>query len=158
MTLVETVTVGSGGAASIEFTNIPQTGKDLLVLCSLRTTAGSGFFGPDVKLNSTSFTNARSIQGDGSAAASYAGAAISIPGTNITANTFNSMAFYISNYTSSAAKSGSLDTIAENNSTNARQEINALLWSTVTTAVTSFTIDSAGTLAQYSSVSLYLVS
>ena len=41
MTLVSTTTVPSGGAASIEFTNIPQTGKDLLLVCSLRQTTGS---------------------------------------------------------------------------------------------------------------------
>lgn len=32
--LIQTVTVGSGGASSIEFTNIPQTYRDLMILMS----------------------------------------------------------------------------------------------------------------------------
>ena len=36
-TLIETITVGSGGASSIEFTGIPQeTGADLVVRLSAR--------------------------------------------------------------------------------------------------------------------------
>ena len=34
--LISTITVGSGGAASIDFTSIPQTYTDLLVKISLR--------------------------------------------------------------------------------------------------------------------------
>ena len=34
---LSTVTVGAGGAASIDFTSIPSTYTDLQILCSLKT-------------------------------------------------------------------------------------------------------------------------
>jgi hypothetical protein len=39
--LIETVTVGAGGAASIEWTGIAGTGQDLLVVFSLRCTTSN---------------------------------------------------------------------------------------------------------------------
>jgi hypothetical protein len=41
MDLVSSVTVGSGGVSSIEFTNIPQSGKDLCLITSLRVSDGN---------------------------------------------------------------------------------------------------------------------
>ena len=41
-TLIASSTAGSGGAAYIEFTSIPNTYTDLLVMLSLRTAGGGG--------------------------------------------------------------------------------------------------------------------
>ena len=41
MQLIEHIEVGSGGAASIEFTGIDQTGQDLLLKVSSRNSADS---------------------------------------------------------------------------------------------------------------------
>ncbi len=42
MQLIETIEVGAGGAASIEFTSIPQDGVDLLLMVSARTDRNVG--------------------------------------------------------------------------------------------------------------------
>ena len=44
MVKLQTVTVGSGGASSIDFTNIPQTYTDLKIVLSARTNRASQTF------------------------------------------------------------------------------------------------------------------
>ena len=164
MTLVSTTTVGSGGAASIEFTNIPQTGKDLLVKLSLRGTSQANIF---VRVNNDSGSNysRRQLQGSGasvsttdSTGATYWNTGFQSKDTD-TANTFGSMELYLSNYTSSANKSGSVDSVNENNATTAYQHILALSWGQ-TTAISSIQIYNfdTSTFVQHSTASLYIVS
>ena len=164
MTLVSTVTVGSGGAASIQFTNIPQTGKDLLVLVSGRTNTNSSTGSIVMDLNGNT-TNANypmkamtgtgsSILNDGSAQRTP----IEIAGNTSTANTFGNGLAYISNYTSTTNKSISVDSVGENNATSARQTILAASFTT-SSAITSITLNGAGdTIAQHSTASLYIIS
>lgn len=156
MTLVSSVTVGAGGASSIQFNSIPQTGKDLLALVSVATTAGAGFWVAYIVLNGNYRTQSRGIQGDGSAVGSYSGDVYSVPGTS-TANTFGSSSVYIPNYTNSSAKIMSIDNVTERNATNSNQEFSALTYSTTTSGITSLSLEGAGTLSQYSKISLYLI-
>lgn len=156
MTLVSSITVGSGGASSITFTNIPQTGKDLLAYVSVRTTEGLGYWSASITLNSQGSTLARGIQGDGSSVAAFGSNVLSVPGTNETA-TFGSTYVYVANYTSSSAKSLWLDNVTERNATNANQEIGSNFYGNTTSAVTSFALSGAGTLAQNSIISLYII-
>jgi len=51
-TLISSVTVGSGGAATMTFSSIPQTYTDLLVRVSARNTSTSGS-GLNMRFNST---------------------------------------------------------------------------------------------------------
>ena len=70
MNLVSTVTVSSsGGATSIEFTGIPQTGKDLLILFQHRGTA-SGSYWATLETNGVGAMQYRNLNGSGSTAAS----------------------------------------------------------------------------------------
>jgi hypothetical protein len=163
--LIQTITVGSGGAASIEFTSIPQTGTDLLVVFSIR----SSFSGVDgdligMQLNADTTTanyGFRYLYGQGGSAASvtfsanYVHAGFGAP-TGVTANTFGNGQVCIPNYTASTAKSFSTDTVYENNETTAYQNIAASKW-TGTAGITSIKLFSANsaTIAQYSSASLY---
>lgn len=163
MTLVSTVTLGSS-ASSIDFTSIPQTGTDLLVVFSIRSTdATANHF---VRFNSDSGSNYghRRLRGDGSSASSQyqdPSSQVFIPNaasmSSDTANTFSNGSVYISNYTSSVAKSVSADSVAENNGTTAGQAIVAARWSG-TAAITSLSIIHNGaTFAQYSTASLYTI-
>jgi hypothetical protein len=156
-TLINSTTVGSGGAASITFSSIPSTYTDLLVKLSVRSDT-TGYTNYYLKLNSTNPTQ-MALVGTGSSASSnttnyqYANAG----GT--TANTFTNTEFYIPNYTSSNAKSVSTDETVENNATAARDELYAGLYSSVTSAVTSITItDIYGSWVQYSTAYLYGIS
>jgi hypothetical protein len=153
-----TVTVGSGGAASIDFTSIPSTYTDLQLVYSARCVSG-GPAGILLTLNgSTSSFTARYLRGDGSSASSstfnrYVGAA---NGSGDTASSFSSNAVYIPNYAGSTNKSYSVDSVTENNGTTAYQTMIAGLWSN-TSAITSLslTVDASLTFAQYSTASLY---
>jgi hypothetical protein len=164
MTLVSTVTVGSGGAASIEFTSIPATGKDLLVVLSGRLSTTNGNVNLTVNNSGTGYSS-RYLRGSGSAVVSASFSAQSVfyteqalTGTGETANTFSNNGFYFSNYTSSSAKSFSVETVTENNATEAYQVIQAGAWSG-TDSISSIKLAApSGTLVQHSSASLYIIS
>lgn len=166
MQLIESKTLGSA-QASIEFTNIPQTFTDLLLVMSLRSNrSGSAYTNAKIGFNnSTANYSVRSLIGRTSVV-SVNGLTDSIlpfgcPGAATTANTFGSVTIYIPNYQASSAKSVSLDGSVENNSSGTDEfenRIDAGLWND-TTAISSIqigirTLDSAN-FVQYSSASLY---
>jgi hypothetical protein len=163
MTLVSTVTVGSGGASSVEFTSIPQTGKDLLLLVSGRHSTTTKQL--QLRFNSDSASNYsfRLLEGDGANAgiagltANHARIPCSI--STDTANTFGNTAAYVSNYTSSANKSFSIDGVSENNATTAYQSLLAYTWAN-SAAISSIQVlpNSGQTVAQHSTISLYIIS
>lgn len=159
ITLVSTITVGSGGAASIQFTGIPQTGKDLMLMLSIR--ASSSTAAATLTFNNTNAPS-RVLHGDGSSVFSYGPAdgfgALYIPISNSgnTSNTFGSANVLVANYASTTShKSISSDGVSENNAIAAVQQIGA---STIpaNTAVTSILINTS--VAQHSTASLYIVS
>jgi len=159
MTLVSTVTVGAGGAASIDFTSIPQTGTDLLILVSqARNDGSSGAFISQVNGASTPTSTNKRLYGTGSSVVSDGPtnpSNWSVPDwTSETTNTFGSVQIYIPNYTSAANKSITTDYVTENNGTGARQGIQAGLLS-VASAITSLTL--GGAYVQYSTASLYTI-
>jgi hypothetical protein len=155
------VTVGSGGAASIDFSSIPTTYTDLVLKVSARLTAAVDFGSLSIAFNgSTSSFTTRILQGDGSSAVSatltnFGGG---VGGTLLTANTFNNVEIYIPNYAGSLNKSFSSDAVVENNATAARDTLVAGLWSN-TAAINQITLTSAsGNFVQYSTAYLYGVS
>ena len=164
MTLVSTVTVGSGGAASIDFTSIPQTGTDLLVVLSAKATGAGGDYVATMKFNGlTTNRSSRYLSGNGTNAVSGTSTLLRIgvvSGTGWTANTPSNTQIYIPNYAGSSNKSVSIDAVAENNGTDGSQIIEAGLWSS-TAAITQITLDLAlyggVNFAQYSTASLYTI-
>lgn len=161
MTLVASSVVGAGGAASIEFTGIPQTGTDLLVVLSGRdtTTNGAAIIQFNNDATATNYTR-RYLFGDGASAGTSSANSFAyalIPRSDTTASTFGNSSFYVPNYQGAANKSFSIDSVSENNASTAYQEIWAAIWAN-TSAITAVKLTkSAGTFAQYSSASLYLV-
>ena len=162
---IATVTVGSGGAANIEFTSIPQTYTDLKILFSIRdATANNGVVKITFNNSSTGYT-ARQLWGSGSSVGSdtnytgggtYYGTEGSSAPSNATASTFSNCELYIPNYTSSNNKSISADSLNENNATLAYPSLSAGLWSN-SAAITSIKITqySGSNFAQYSTATLY---
>jgi hypothetical protein len=160
--LIETKTL-TVAAASIEFTSIPQTFTDLIVFSSLRSSRASTVEIVKLEFNTvtTGYTY-RELVADGSTVAtsngSYTRFAL-IPGTSNTANTFSNDINYIPNYTSSAAKTFSTDSVNENNATgqfSAYLNIVANAW-TGTGAITSFKLSNffSSNFIAGSTVSLY---
>jgi hypothetical protein len=166
MQLIETVTVGSGGASSIEFTSIPQDGTDLVLLVSGRVpTISIAGWSIGVRFNGDTGSNYSftRLRGTGSsvdtAAFTFDYLQINTVGGGATANTFNNSQTYIANYTSANTKSISQDAVNENNATASIQDIRAILWNN-TAAITSLTVfDTTGSdpIGQHSTISLYKV-
>lgn len=164
---IQTVTVGSGGAASIDFTSIPQTYTDLKIVSSLRVTydGGNSWIDGIVTFNgSTSGYSERFLYGDGSTVGSASQSSTGLKwaafavDSGATASVFSNNELYIPNYTSSNNKSVSSDSVTENNGTVAQQSLHAGLWSN-SAAITSVTLTPGfGSFVQYSTATLYGVS
>lgn len=155
------VTVGSGGAASIDFTSIPSTYTDLVLVTSLRSTAD--VVSASLKFNgaTTNRTN-RMVYGTGSGTGSEPGTTIyaygNVNASARTANTFCNATYYITGYAGSTAKSLSIDAVEENNGTLAFGSLVASLWNS-TAAITQITLTpDLGNFAQHSTAYLYGVS
>ena len=165
MTLISTVTVGSGGAASLDFTSIPQTATDLVLVMSLRDNRTDTASPVGLKINGVTTNRTvrilQSANGGGAftESATYEWVGFGAGG-NTTSNTFGNGIVYIPNYAGSTNKSISADWGTENNSsaTAALDGIFAGLWSS-TAAITSLTITCplATLFSQYSTASLYSV-
>ena len=154
--LIAAITVGSGGAASMDFTSIPSTYTDLVVKLSGRATSAGVFADTRITLNST-VGSSKMLEGSGSSAASYPVSWIYAPqdGDTATANTFGNAELYIPNYTSTNNKSISVDSVLESNATTAYSVFGAGLV-TLTAAVTSIQIyTTSQTWKQYSTAYLY---
>lgn len=160
-TLIASSTVGSGGAADIEFTSIPATYTDLSVSLSVRASTAAELYAT-VNGTTSGYTN-RHIQGNGASASSgtYQTARYFLGEANwstFTANTFSSQNLYLPNYAGSNAKSLSVDSVTENNATTAYMYLIAgLVSSTSVVSSIKFTI-SSGTFVQYSTAYLYGIS
>ena len=167
-TLISSVTVGSGGAANIEFTSIPATYTDLVLKFSLRTDiAGGGPYNVALRVNgsSSSIYNTRRLYAFNTSVSSFTSTAASTTLVGLTnaagdtANTFANSEIYLHNYRSSNYKSGSTDAVGENNG-NAERFIGANLIET-TSAITSIELLLTGvsyTIVQHSTAYLYGIS
>ena len=163
--LIASSTVGSGGATSIDFTSIPSTYTDLVVKYSARTNRANT--NSDIYLQFNGITTAtysfKRIFGDGGSASSdgltndaKGGFAGNAAGANATSSTFSNSEIYIPNYAGSTAKSWSVDSVAENNSSSAMATLQAGLWSG-TAAITSIKLQdyNAASFVQYTTAYLY---
>jgi len=156
---LQTVTVGSGGASSVTFSNIPQTYTDLLIKISARATIAAISDSIAIYPNGSSSNLSETyIQGNGSSASSFRDSycVVRTSGSSATSNTFSNSEIYIPNYTSSNYKSMILESTAENNATTEYFGLGAGLWSN-TAAITSLQLyQLSGTnFVQYSEFSLY---
>ena len=169
-TAIATVTVGSGGASSIEFTSIPGTYTDLLVKLSCRTTkTGDLTTYVDLVINSDTgaYYDQRNVSGMLNGTISNQSwtnqnsfYVYQVNTDSATANTFSNTELYIPNYTSSNNKSISQDGVAESNTSSSGNRALALVAGhyhpSSNTAITTlkFTPDS-NNFAQYSTATLY---
>jgi hypothetical protein len=156
-TKIASVTVGSGGASSIDFTSIPSTYTDLCLKVSSRVSTTDTPISVRFN-NSTSNFSWRRLYSDGSNTSSTALSDTYWFYTNTsaqTSNTFGSGEIYIPNYAGSTLKSVSSESLTENNATFAEAFIVAALWSN-TAAINQITlVPLTGNFVQYSTATLY---
>ena len=161
--LLEKITVGAAGAASVTFSGIPQTGyTDLVVKLSTRTSNSDVYGAVTMDFNgSTSSQSTKYLYGSGTTAASSSvGSVLYVGdgnGSTSTSNTFSNMEVYIPNYAGSNNKSASSDAVGETNATTIYSSLQANLWSN-TAAITSIRFNSitgGGSFVQGSTFYLY---
>jgi hypothetical protein len=158
--LIASSTVGSGGAANIEFTSIPATFTDLCLKWSGRSNSGNTLDNLEITFNNStsSYTQRLLYTTNGTSALSASGTSYNfnyLTGGGATASTFSNCEIYIPNYAGSANKSYSADMVTENNATAAGVLMNATLWSN-TAAISSIKMVITGyNHAQYSTAYLY---
>ena len=159
---IATVTVGSGGAAQIEFTSIPQTYTDLVIKLSSRSTYNDYSDNVMLKFNSNSSNYSErtlyNVAGTAGSANQNTNGRLDFWHTSAataTASTFGSAEIYVPNYTSSNNKSVSMDTTTENNSTSVVQVLEAGLWSNSAAITSVYLAPVSGNFVQYSTAILY---
>lgn len=165
--LISSVTVGAGGAASIDFTSIPATYTDIVVELSARVTGYSGanqdFLAIRFNGDTGNNYNNKVLYGNGSSAGSFDVSptssirqAATAPSDAATSNTFGNTQIYIPNYAGSQYKSVSTDSISETNATASYETLAAGIWNS-SSAINSITIlPLQGTaFVQYSTAYLY---
>lgn len=155
--LISSVTVGSGGASSIDFTSIPATYTDLCLKVSSRVSDTDTPVAVKFNTSSSNFTWKR-IYGSGSSASSQSGTDAYYFYTDTaaqTSNTYGSGEVYIPNYAGSTYKSFSSESLTENNGTTAEMFMVAGLWSN-TAAINRITLTPlTGIFEMYSNAYLY---
>lgn len=176
MTPIETVTVGAGGQSGIQFSNIPQTYTDLVILVSAKTsrTQDDTAFEPlQLRFNSsTSGYRSKNLQGlPGTGYQVLSGGTTGETSMQIgeatgtfsdTTSTFSNQIYYITNYTNATYKSIHCDSVTEGNRIYTCTQMDAGLWEN-TAAITSLEIfpryrspHAYGTVfQQYSTATLY---
>ena len=159
---ISTVTVGSGGASSIDFNNIPQIYTDLCVKVSVRTTNSNFYENLLLRLNNDSGSNytVTRLYADSTPYSDrftsqtfiYIGEVV---GNTATSNTFSNMEIYIPNYTSSSYKNISGDHVMENNHASQNYVgLKAGLYNS-TSPINAIKLYPSNTLMQYSTATLY---
>jgi len=164
MTLIETITVGSGGATSIEFTSIPQDGVELYAEFSTRSNNSALVKNIRIYFNGQTGGTYPTCYIDGNGSSTqFSNTGYSFGGrTNSagsTAGTFTSTGIRMPNYTSTGTHLSLIESVAEN----AAAECYLFLAAqglTTSGAITSmkFETSSADTLLEHSSASLYTIS
>ncbi len=165
MKLIETISVGSGGAASIEFTSIVQDAVDLKMVISARldSTGIATEYKIQFNGNTGSVYSTMGIAGDGSGINSRTASLttflenLSFQKNGATSNTFGNGELYVSNYTGSLPKVASFMAVSENNASEAYQGVAAFATSD-TSAITSIKVfGTTGNIMEHSTASLYLI-
>ena len=144
-TLISSQVLGSS-AASVTFSSIPQTYKDLVLRVSVRDDYAAENEVLDIKFNGTTtgYSYTYNVAGGGTSA-SRRGSSATLwrnsytNGGSATANAFSSSEMYIPSYTASQNKPMSSINFVESNDTNASMGVMAALWQN-TAAITSIAI------------------
>tara|TARA_R110000803_G_scaffold191786_2_gene254497 strand:+ start:317 stop:826 length:510 start_codon:yes stop_codon:yes gene_type:complete len=163
MTLIEHIEVDAAGISYIEFLSLPQTGIDLIIKCSLRSSYGTGYQGY-ITLNGGLVSGTYqwiALNGSGASVSASGGDPwnsnklpyVYVNPFSDTASTFSSNSVHIANYAGNQIKIASIEGVTENNGTTARQIISGAARNN-TDAITSLRV--YVDFGQYSSASVYM--
>ena len=161
---IYTQTVGSGGAATVTFNNIPQTFTDLKIVMSVRSAVSTqdNFM---MRFNGDTGFNYDNLLLYGGGVSAGSGEDVGqnrmnigpgIAGNTFSANAFASIEVYIPGYSGGNYKTSISDFVTENNGATNYMSMNANLWvsNNPINSVTFYNL-SGSNITQYSTFSLY---
>lgn len=131
MTLVGSVTVGAGGASSLEFSNIPATGKDLVVLGSIRCSSWGVNLTLELNGSASNFSS-KGLLYNGTSVAAYGSPSNwvgVVNGTNRATNVFSNIRIDIANYATTQNKGIQANNAYADFQTAAYPSFHNLVWS-----------------------------
>lgn len=155
--LIKTITVGSGGSATIDFTNIPNTYTDLYIRMSARGTQSQNYQAVFVYFDSGTTAVTRYIAGDSTTASSGASSAFfgDFAGATAQASQFGIGILYLPSYAETRAKSYFSNTNVPNNANPAWQELWAGYYSGTSATANLTLVATPSVFVEHSSASLY---
>lgn len=157
--LISSVTVGSGGAATMEFTSIPATYTDLVLKVSPRISSTNSTTYIDYNSSTSNQVWKRIYNSSGSVGNDNGSRQLMYSVTSdYTASTFGNTEIYIPNYASSNNKTSLVDTVQENNSATNGQALIGNMWSDSAAITAIRIVPFSGTFNQYSTAYLYGIS
>ena len=163
--LISRQTVGSAGAASITFSNIPQTFTDLRMVISSRVDYTGAWQNINIELNGDSGSNYTSklLYGNGSAAGSDTSTTtfLKFVYSNFntsTASVFSNGEMYFPNYRTATYKSVSSDSVTENNAATVLTALTAGIWNDTAAITTIKFTPNQGSFGEFTTFSLYGIS
>ena len=147
-------TVDASGASVINFINIPQNYKDLMIKFSGRNASNVYTF--SIKINGNTVTNSRRFYGTGSGA----GASDTYNGhytdySTAAASTFGNAEIYFPNYTSSSYKSLCIDAVSEDNYASAYIDMASSIIADSNPIQLITLVPESGNFAQHTTATLY---
>lgn len=158
MELIQTVTTSGNFTLSMEFSSIPQTYTDLVLLASPRS-SNDIFMSLRFNSSTSNFTN-RYVAGEGDSVQTSTRTDTFVgyfPGPAQTSNTFGNWEIRIPNYARATNRTFDITYVSENNGIQSFQGLVGGLWSN-TTAITSiqlFVLSNNGYMVEGSTASLY---
>ena len=159
---ISTATVGSGGAANMEFTSIPATFTDLSIFISSRSTTSGDIDNFKIYFNGANSDRSSKFLLGRPGVPSVTSVTLSTSqtgftnGDTATASTFGSAFYYIPNYAGATVKAFSGDSASEFNTASTQLGIDANLWN-ITSAITSIVISpqSGANWKEFTTATLY---
>lgn len=172
MQIIAKQTVGASGAASITFSNIPQTFTDLKVVMSARTGVSGATDAVSLSINgsNSNLSGQYAFWNGNSGGTLNSGTAVGtqeagwINGGTSTASSFSNVELYFPNYTSTTtSKSYTIDSVHENNAATGTNSLYIGPWANVwnpgtQAAITSLTFTPSASFSEYSTIYLYGIS
>jgi hypothetical protein len=161
---IATITVGSGGQATAEFTSIPSTYKHLQLRAIARTNFAAASIAFHLQFNSVTGTNYSSheLTGNGTSAAATASTSTSFPvlgditGSSATANIFGAVVLDILDYTSTSKNKTVRSLSGNDRNGSGKLGLYSGLWFSTPAAISSIQIiPGAGDFIQHTQFALY---
>lgn len=161
--LIQSVTVGAAGAATIDFTSIPQIYTDLKIVVSGRATTDNPTLQVFINNDQTAANYGfRLLEGTGAAvqqASAIQAWLARIAPSSASAGAFCNSELYFANYRSALNKAMFANSVTENNAASAAYSTLTAGLYTSASAITRIVLDPYGTdFAQFSTASLYGIS